>query len=153
MLKSKLLQYSITTVSGAIVVFLFVWWRGIFAAESITVIWRYLVDAFFAVGAILIGFGGLVWLANAGAFRFFAYGFYRFFTLFKRDPARVKWKTYYEYQEAKAEDRTPFLFLIVVGAVFLAISLVFLIPYYQNYVPVSTDSNSTSEEILSSSAS
>ena len=153
MLKSKLLQYSITTVSGAIVVFLFVWWRGIFAAESITVIWRYLVDAFFAVGAILIGFGGLVWLANAGMFRIFAYGFYRFFTLFKRDPTRVKWKTYYEYQEAKAEDRTPFLFLIVVGAVFLAISLVFLIPYYQNYVPASTDSNSTSEEILSSSAS
>ena len=44
------------------------------------------------------------------------------------------------------------ILFVIVGAFFLVISLVFLIPYYQNYVPTSTDS-SFSEEILSSSAS
>lgn len=93
---------------------------------------RYFTDSFFAVGVICAGFGLLVFASNGGAFDIIVYGVARFFSLFKKKPNDVKYVTYYDYHIAKAErKKTEFLFLIIVGLVFIGISMIFLAQWYQ----------------------
>jgi len=92
-----------------------------------------LTNASFTVGVISAGIGLLVFAANGGAFEFIAYGFRRFFSLFQRDPTRVRFRTYADYHAYRNEQPDhPFLFLIIVGALFIGLSMIFLAVYYNN---------------------
>ena len=133
-LKKKILEYSITTVAAAIVIFIVLLIKGIFK-EGLEAkeIYLYLTDAFFAIGIIVAGFGLLVFAANSGAFDMLVYGIYRFFTLFKKKPHEVKYETFYDYHIAKAEKpKTDFLFMLIVGLVYIGISMIFLYNWYQS---------------------
>ena len=133
-MKKQVLRYSITTGVCAILVFLIVTVRGIFSEGLETYkVFHYLTDAFFAVGVVCAGIGLLLFASNGGAFDLLVYGISRFFSMFKKDPNKVKYHTYYDYHIAKAErKKTAFLYLVIVGLVFVALSLLFLYFYYQN---------------------
>ncbi|NLB48692.1 MAG: DUF3899 domain-containing protein, partial [Erysipelotrichia bacterium] len=88
------------------------------------------------VGVLATGFGLLIMAANGGAFEMIAYGVRRFFSLFQKDVNKVKFKTFYDYHVYNAsKPKQPFMFLVVVGLVFLALATLFYLIYFFNYVP------------------
>ena len=131
--KKKVLQYSITTGVCSVLVFLLLWARGIFKNPTAVQLYQYLTDSFFIVGILVAMIGLLIFVSNGGVFDMLVYGIYRFITLFKKDHTNVKYNTFYDYRVAKAErPKASFLFLIIVGVVFLAVSMIFLIFWYNN---------------------
>ena len=82
------------------------------------------INGSFVGGFVLIGVGGLSWCASVGAYDMFSYMFT------KRGPNGYK-PTLYDYSQAKREkckqNKLSFLPYIVVGAVFVIISLILFI--------------------------
>lgn len=131
-MKKKILEYSISFAACAIVSFIVIAIRGAFITKETKEVLKYIIDTLFVVGALCSSFGVLVFLTDAGAFDFIAYGFMRFFSLFKKDPNKVKHKTYYDFQVARAEKpKAEFLYLVLVGLLYIGASLIVLIFWYQ----------------------
>lgn len=126
-MKKKLLQYGICTILGAFIAYLVMDAEGAFLIWGETAeVMSILCDAFFVPGILFTMFGALFWLANTGFFDAIGYAF--------RTAAHVilpfihsECKTFYDYKEEKAEKRatTPY-FIFVVGACYLALSVIFL---------------------------
>ncbi len=93
---------------------------------------KVLCNAFFVPGMCTLGFGVLIWSTNGGTFDMLAFGVIKLFDLFKKDLTKVKYKTFYDYRKAQQEKQRSFSAYIVVGAVFMAISILFLV-LYNNY--------------------
>ena len=130
--KTIILEYLITFLACALLAFVIVAIRGIFTVGDNKAIIQYLVDAFFAVGVICLGFGLLVAVTNWGAFEIIVYGFMRFISLFKKDPTDVKYPTFYDYHVARAEkEKMSFLYFILVGSFYVIVSLILLYVWYQ----------------------
>ena len=106
--------------------------RGAFNNPEQKMLMQYFTDSFFAVGVITAMIGLLIFVSNGGVFDMLIYGVYRFITLFKKDHMKVKYQTFYDYRVAKAErKKSSFLFLVIVGALFVGISMIFLVLWYQ----------------------
>ena len=104
-MKKTLLRYGITTLVG-------------------------LLLAFFASGVIIACVGLLVVATEGGAFDMLAYAVVLIFDGLRKDVTKRKYKDFYEYKQAKKEKKRSFAYLLIVGLIFIVISLVFLIPYY-----------------------
>ena len=92
-----------------------------------------LVNGTFSAGVITACFGLLVLAADGGAFEMLAYGLRRFISLFQKDPDKIKFKTFYDYHVYhSSKPKAPFLYLVIVGIVFVAASLILLIIYQNN---------------------
>ena len=131
-MKKKILQYSITFGVCAIISFIVLVIRGVFSTRDTKELMRYFTDTFFAVGVLCACFGLLIMVSNGGAFEMLVYGVSRFFSLFKKNPNKVKYVTFYDYHVARAEKEKPqFLYFIIVGAIYVGISLIFLYQWYQ----------------------
>ena len=130
--KTILLEYLITFFTCALLVFVIVAIRGIFTVGDNKLVLHYLVDAFFAVGILCLGFGLLVAVTNWGAFEMIVYGFMRFISLFKKDPKNVKYPTFYDYHVARAEkEKMSYLYFILIGILYTGVSLLLLYFWYQ----------------------
>mgnify|MGYP002627374957 CR=1 FL=1 len=91
-----------------------------------------LTNAFFSVGVICTAFGLLVLAANGGAFEMLIYGMRRFFSLFQKDPTKVKFKTFADYHAYHSEQEpSAFSHFIIVGLTFVGISMIFLAIYFK----------------------
>ena len=111
------LKYIISfIVGGAIAV-------GVLFIEGFDIKMSY-QDAFFIAGAVLVVTGGLSFVTYFGGFDIFVYGFMSF------NPNR-RYKDLYEYSEAKKEKRRsksiPFMPYIVIGVIYIIVSLFFMI--------------------------
>lgn len=126
----KFFDYFIPSIIGIMFVILICCVKDIFNLESSKDVFHVLVDAFFAVGCVIFCMGAIVYTANKGAFTMLGYSMKRFIALFSRKVDSAVSRSYAEYKEKKLENPKPVLHLIIVGAVFIAISLVLLIFYY-----------------------
>lgn len=124
----KVLKYLIPFLMCAIVVILILVSRDAFA-KSGRLLMMDLCDAFFVPGVIMTCFGLLVFATNGGTFDMLAFGVRKLFDLFKRDLTKVKYRTFYDYREAQKEKKRSFLNFLIVGLLFVIISVVFLIVY------------------------
>ena len=89
-----------------------------------------LTNSNFIVGVLVAAFGGLVALANGGAFETIVYGIRRFFSLFQKDVNKIRFKSLYDYHVYhSSKPKSPFLYLILVGLLFVAISMIFMVLY------------------------
>lgn len=128
-----ILQYTITFAICSILSFVYFLIFNIFSIEDVKEVYRILCNGFFCVGIICACFGALIMISYGGAFDFIAYGIMRFFTLFKRKPNDVKYQTYFDYHTYKAEqEHDSVAFMLVVGLLFVAISLFFIPGFYNN---------------------
>ena len=148
--KTKILQYSITIGVCLILSFVLATLGGIFKPwevlheetnfdfnSDLTKCMFLLTNSTFAVGVIALGIGLLILAANGGAFEMFVFGMGRFFfmigSLFTKKKRKPKFETFYDYHVYHSEKpKTPFLFLIVVGIAFIALSILFLLIYQNN---------------------
>lgn len=127
-------KYLITVAVGLVIAFLALLARNIFNLTATVDFMKAFCDAFFVSGVVLVCVGGLVFVSNGGVFDMLAYGIRTFFESFKKNVTDRKYKDFYEYREAKKSSKRSFSFLLVVGIVFIAISMIFLALYY-NYLP------------------
>ena len=93
---------------------------------------KVLCSAFFVPGVCTLGLGVLIWSTNGGTFDMLAFGVIKLFDLFKKDLTKVKYKTFYDYRKAQQEKQRSFSAYIIVGAVFIAVSILFNV-LYNNY--------------------
>lgn len=129
-MKKILLRYGITTLVGLLLAFFATLVQGIFSQTDTVAVMKILCNAFFASGVIIACVGLLVVATEGGAFDMLAYAVVLIFDGLRKDVTKRKYKDFYEYKQAKKEKKRSFAYLLIVGLIFIAISLVFLIPYY-----------------------
>lgn len=131
-MKTKLLQYGITTFVVALCSLLIMIVQGLFNTTDYQTIMKILTDAFFAPGIIAVCFGLLIVASNGGTFYIFSYGMASFANLFRKDRSKMRYKTYYDYKEAMKDQQKPYGFILIVGLAFVAISMIFMIIWLNN---------------------
>lgn len=99
------------------------------AEQEYTLVHR-LCDGCYVAAVVLLGSGGLAFCRNKGALDIFGYGAHSLITMFNPGNrlARPK-EDYYEYCKRKAEERKPFGHMLIAGAVYLVLALVFVAIY------------------------
>ena len=90
-------------------------------------IFKILCDCFTVPGLVLVFVGLLVVCSNGGTFDMLGFGVKKFFGLFKKESDK---QTFYEYRQNKLANRRSFWYLLVVGGVFVAAAVIFLILYH-----------------------
>ncbi len=123
----KIWYYVITLGVGLVFTLVLVALFGTFTQTSDVIIYQNLSNAFFVSGAVLFGVGVVVFTGNGGAYDMLKYGFIKFIDRFRKDVVNKKYHTFYDYHEAQKAKQRSFLHLVVVGAVLIAIAVVFLL--------------------------
>ena len=127
----KAIPYITTAIVGLIIFIIIICTKKIWDEDETYAIMQILSDACFVPGVLLAGFGLIIVASNGGVFDMLAYAMIKFFDLFKRDPRNKKYKDYYEYSESKKDRKRKTSFMLIVGAVFIVLAVIFLIVYYR----------------------
>lgn len=125
----RILPYLITFLVGAAISVAIICGKQVWTAESGKVVMQILSDAFFVPGVLLAGVGLIIFASNGGAFDMLGFAVLLFFNLFRRDVNKRKYKDFYEYRESKKDRKTSMAFMLIVGVVFIAVAVIFLIIY------------------------
>lgn len=130
-MKRASMKYVMASATGLILAFAIMYWQGITLAETTQEIMQTASDGFFVVGLLYVGLGLLFVAAHAGTLDIITYGFRSVIWLFTPFAKSRDEGGFYEYKMKKKEKRKaiPF-FLIWVGLAFIALSVLFLILYY-----------------------
>lgn len=89
-----------------------------------------LCDGCFVSGVLLLGMGGLKWARNAGTFDMMSYGISSALHMtFPWIEQERKDADFVAYKERKKEERKPAGDLLIAGAVYLVLAVIFLILY------------------------
>ena len=92
-----------------------------------------LSNAAFIPGVMTMCLGLFILAADGGAFEMLVYGMTRFISLFKKNTKDVRFATFYDYHVYNSEqEKMPFLFLILVGAFFIILAIIFVTIYSNN---------------------
>lgn len=128
-MKSKLPRYLIAAAIGLAVAGLVLYTYGFFAMETATLRLRCLCDAFTIPGVLLFSVGCLIWISQQGMFDFLSYTGKVLFDKFRPHAEMVR---YGDYVVEKNENRKSggFGFLLITGAAFIAIALIFMALFY-----------------------
>lgn len=129
-MKTKLLQYGMTSAVGLAIALIIMSAKGVYTQTDVVDVMHILSDAFFVSGVIIACAGLLVFVTNGGVFDMLAYGFILIFDNLRRDVTKRKYKTFYDYKQSRQEKKHSMGFMLIVGLVLIGISVCFLIPYY-----------------------
>lgn len=133
--RSKILSYLIGTLIAVAMTALMAVSFGAFKAPNTSLMFAYLCNASFVTAVLYCGVGLLAWISTTGFFDIFGYGFKSLkylFTPAKRDRSEGG---YYEYVLEKRErkkSKASTGFILVIGVVFLVLSIVFLALWSSN---------------------
>ena len=127
----KYLNYIITFVIGLSFSLAIMFSKNVLKQDSSNEVMHILCDSFFVPGVLLLGFGLLVIASNGGTFDMLIYGTKKFFNMFRKNVNKELHETFYDYRTAKSENKMDFLHFIVVGLVFIAISAIFVLLWYE----------------------
>ena len=135
-LKKNLTKYGVTTVLALGLAYLYIYLRVDMTDPGATELvewYRIICDGFTIPGLILLMFGCLMSLSNAGAMDGLGYVVVNGFKMLIPGAA-TKMERYKEYLERRRENRVRgYGFLYLVGAGCMAVSVVFLILFYGIY--------------------
>lgn len=117
-------KYLISSAAAVLAAGIYVLLRMTVYPDEYAVLLNALCDGFAIVGIVYLGIGGLIFTSNEGSFDVF--GYWAGVVRGKRKNDE-HYKNLFEYRKQKQEQpKKDFLFLIVVGAVSLVLSLIFL---------------------------
>jgi uncharacterized membrane protein YdcZ (DUF606 family) len=125
--QKRLIAYAISFVVGCLFSLVIFWVRDLFKQTELRNIYWILSDGFFFSGVLLFGSGMLVFLSNEGTFNFLSYAVQRLLSRFIHT-MKVTNMTYTDFVGfQKSREKTPFAFLLIVGAVFILVAGLFAI--------------------------
>ena len=132
-LRNLLLKYGISLLLGAGLAWLTLTLHGFSETTALSERYRLLSDAFLIPGTLLLMLGLLVAVSNAGSF--IGLGYVLRYTIARLIPGgRVKKEErYYDYRKRRMEQKKArgYSFLIVSGIILIAVSVFFLVRFYQ----------------------
>ena len=129
-LRNRLLKYGISAAVCAGLAVIYCATRN-FSQMALVEKYRTLCDAFTIPGVILLMVGLLVWIAGEGMFDSLTYLGRSFFWMFNQaKPVR-----YFDYIQEKRANRKHIRcgFLLLSGAIYLAVALIFMALFYKVY--------------------
>lgn len=129
----ELLKYGIAFAIMTGLLFLILGLRNYFT-ESLDLVtrYRYLTDAFTLPGALFILVATLIFLTNQGSLTALTWALKRFVRMLIPGMGLKNNQTYYEYVESRKKI-AGYLFILISGAIFFIVGMVFLILFYTNY--------------------
>ena len=122
-------RYLITTGVGMLIVLLVVLMKNGFTETDVEIVMQIWCDAFFVSGVFLTCGGLIVVASNGGVFDMLGYAVSLLWYTFKSSKVERKYKTFYDYREARKDRKRSVSYVLIVGLALLAISVVFLILY------------------------
>ena len=122
-------RYLITTGVGMLIVLLIVLMKNGFTETDVEIAMQIWCDAFFVSGVFLTCGGLIVVASNGGVFDMLGYAVSLLWYTFKSSKVERKYKTFYDYREARKDRKRSVSFVLVVGLALIAVSVVFLILY------------------------
>ena len=122
-------RYLITTGVGMLIVLLIVLMKNGFTETDVEIAMQIWCDAFFVSGVFLTCGGLIVVASNGGVFDMLGYAVSLLWYTFKSPKVERKYKTFYDYREARKDRKRSVSYVLIVGLAMLAISVVFLILY------------------------
>ena len=122
-------RYLITTGAGMLIVLLVVLMKNGFTETDVEIAMQIWCDAFFVSGVFLTCGGLIVVASNGGVFDMLGYAVSLLWYTFKSSKVERKYKTFYDYREARKDRKRSVSYVLIVGLALLAISVVFLILY------------------------
>lgn len=125
---ATLLKYSIGFILATSLFFLTIGIRDIYNVTDKQEIYRFLSDGFTIPGVLFICLGLLVWFSNLGSLSGIGYALKHLFSMLI-PVGKKKHETYAQYVEARKEV-SGYAFLFIIGGVFLALGIVFMILYF-----------------------
>ena len=132
--KSTLIKYLVCLCVAIAMTFVVLLIQGLFTQKGLDAqaVMKIFHNAFFTTGALLMLFSGLLYVAGEGAFLGIGYAMGRAVKALLPFLGRGD-ETYAEYRERKTGKKQSGnkLCILLVGAGFFLISLIFLIVYYQ----------------------
>ena len=124
-------EYAVTTAVALAVGAIIALSRGIFQEDEIDMIITIISDAFFIPGVLLICVGLIVYASNEGLFLSISYGFKAIGrTITAKKDEKLMDEKYHEYYARQIEKKTKCKHFLIVGIVFVVISLVFVVVYF-----------------------
>ena len=128
-MKSKLPRYLAAVTVGIAIAGLVLYNYGFFAMDTAVLRFRCLSDAFTIPGVLLLAVGCLIWISQQGMFDFLSYTGKVIVDKFRPHAESVR---YGDYVLEKNENRKTggFGFLLITGAAFIAIALLFMALFY-----------------------
>lgn len=124
-------EYAITVAVALAVGVLIALSRGIFQEDELDMIITIISDAFFIPGVLLICVGLIVYASNEGLFLSISYGFKTIGrTITAKKDEKLMEEKYHEYYARQIEKKTKCKHFLLVGLVFVVISLVFVGIYF-----------------------
>lgn len=127
-MKKRIIKYLVTLACGFAGIAIIIFAKDIFSQTEKVNIFHILCDACFAVGVVITSMGLLMFASNEGTFDGLIYGVGSFFNMFRK-PEKRKYKTLYDYKEARSGKKIRFGFLLICGLLFLAIALLMYVFY------------------------
>ena len=125
---SYIIKYSVATFVATGMLLLAIFTRNITNVEDNKEKIRILVDGFTIPGIIFCLLGILIWLTNQGTLTGVSYAF-RHAIRMLIPGSKKREETYYEYKESRKKF-TGYLFIYVVGGLFLLVGIILLIIFY-----------------------
>lgn len=123
-------KYLIAVSIGTAILLAILFGKGYPSLESAAERFKLLSDAFLVSGLLLLLSGCLVWIMRQGTFSGMGYTFRRIFVSLHSKEYRDEHKeSFAEYRERKSDKKTPFLFLILTGSIFLIPAIAFTLIY------------------------
>ena len=115
---------------GLAAVALIAWSKDVQSQTELVKIYHILCDSFFAVGIVVLCIGVLIFSSNEGTFDIIKYGISSFLGMFKKNYVK-KYDSFYDYRAERAGQKLSCGFLVISGALLVAISLVMYFLYSQ----------------------
>ncbi|MDR3021331.1 MAG: DUF3899 domain-containing protein [Clostridiales bacterium] len=129
-MKKILLKTLLTIVLAGILFFLIILGFDIFNLENTKLLFSTLSNGAFFVGVIFLGIGLLVLISKEGTFDSLSYCLSKAWELMPFVKKKSS-KTYFEYKSQKRHDKSQVLHMMIAGAFFVSLSIIFLIFYYK----------------------
>lgn len=118
-------RYLYTSLSAVVLLVVIAIGLEVFSQESAYDTIVTICNSFFIVGVVFLGVGGLMFAANEGSFDMIKYGISSVFTML--DPRKMKGhEKFHEYRERMQQKKVEFVHFLIIGAVFLVLSIIFL---------------------------
>ena len=124
-------EYAITTAIAFGVGVLIALSRGVFQEDEIDMVITIISDAFFIPGVLLICVGLIVYASNEGLFLSISYGFKTIGrTITAKKDEKLMDEKYHEYYARQIQKKSKCKHFLIIGAVFVVISLLFVAIYF-----------------------
>ena len=123
-------RYVIPSVIALIVAIVICIKSDIFALETSAEVFTVLSNACAIPGGVLFGIGIILWVTDEGLFNGISYGMKTVGrSLTARKDEKIKDEEFYEYNARQKEKNHEFKHLLIVGGVFVILSIIFAVLY------------------------